>query len=149
MSAEVPGPDRRGHDPGWAATAPPAGLRILLTESDPAPRGWMRASLERAGCRVQAVPDGRGAVEAAAVGWFFDLLVADLDLPTMGGAALVGAVRLVRPWLPVVAFTARPASEWAAVLHDGCEAPVVLLRKPASAADLLGAVASAWAGRHR
>ena len=73
MSAEVPGPDRRGHDPGWATTAPPAGLRILLTESDPASRGWMRASLERAGCGVQAVPDGRGTVEAAAVGWFFDL----------------------------------------------------------------------------
>ena len=109
----------------------------------------MRASLERAGCGVQAVPDGRGTVEAAAVGWFFDLLVADLNLPTMGGVALVGAVRLVRPWLPVVVSTARPAGEWAAVLHDRCEAPVVLLRKPAAAADLLGAVASAWAGRHR
>ena len=109
----------------------------------------MQASLERAGCRVQAVPDGRGAAEAAAVGWFFDLLVADLDLPTMGGAALVGAVRLVRPWLPVVVVTAHPAEEWAAALHDRHEAPLVLLRKPASAADLLGALVSVWAGRYR
>ena len=109
----------------------------------------MRAGLEGTGCVVQAVPDGREAVEAAAVGWFFDLLVADLDLPTMGGVALVGAVRLVRPWLPLVVITARPAGVWAPALHDRCEAPVVLLRKPASTADLLGAVASAWAGRHR
>jgi CheY-like chemotaxis protein len=139
----------RGHGSGWATTAPLAGLRILLTDRGPASRMWMRASLEGAGCTVQAVPDGRGAVEAAAEGWFFDLLVADLDLPTMGGVALVGAVRLVRPWLPVVVITALPAGEWTAALHDRCEAPVVLLRKPASAADLLGAVASAWAGRHR
>ena len=129
--------------------APQAGLRILLTESDPASRGWMRASLEGAGCAVRAVPDAREAVEAVAAGWFFDLLVADLDLPTMGGVALVGALRLMRPWLPVVVVTALPAEEWAAALHDRHEAPLVLLRKPAAAADLLGAVASAWAGRHR
>ena len=121
----------------------------MLTESDPASRGWMRASLERAGCRVQAVPDGRGAVEAAAVGWFFDLLVADLDLPTMGGVALVGALRLMRPWLPVVVTTALPGDEWVVALPDRYGVPLVLLREPASAADLLGAVASAWAWRHR
>src|SRR5215207_6469588 len=119
----MPSAYRSGHGSGWATTAPPTGLRILLTDSRPALRGWMRASLEGAGCMVEVVPDGRGAVEAVAEGWFFDLLVADLDLPTMGGVALVGAVRLTRPWLPVVVTTARPAGEWAAALHDRCEAP--------------------------
>src|SRR3712207_1576933 len=141
----MPPASRCGHAPGRMTSARLSGLRVLIVDGGPASRGWMRASLEGAGCMVQGVPGGRGALGAIAVeGWFFDLLVADLDPPTMGSAGLVGALRLMRPRLPVVVTTALPGDAWAAALHDGCEAPVVLLRKPASAADLLGAAASAW-----
>ncbi len=91
-----------------------AGMRVLLAEDDETNRRLTVLILERLGCRVTAVGDGKTAVEALQRD-AFDVVLMDIQMPVMDGA---DATRRMRELLasgaisrlpPVVAMTAYTA----------------------------------------
>jgi CheY-like chemotaxis protein len=137
---------------GAVTNTVPVWLRILLADCGAASRCRAQASLERINCTVRTAATSDEALGIALGGWFFDLLVTDLDVPKTGGVTLIRALRLRRPWLPVVIITARSRDECVAVQRESQEwheGPLVFARKPTSAAELVNAVTAAWMGRHR
>ncbi len=89
------------------AEGPPStgrGETILLVEDHPALRTAGREVLERLGYRVLEAADGREALEVYAAEPV-DLVLTDVVMPGMGGAALVEALRQQNPDVKVVAIT--------------------------------------------
>lgn len=68
---------------------------ILLVDDDTGFRSTVASALERAGIRVEEVPDGMGALEYLGNhhAGFPDLIVSDLNMPLMDGGALCRQVR--------------------------------------------------------
>ncbi|MFZ5591324.1 MAG: ATP-binding protein, partial [Bacillota bacterium] len=86
-----------------------AGRRVLLAEDNPVNRRLLVAMLEKMGCRVSAVSDGRQAVQLAA-GQEFDVILLDVQMPVLDG---LSAARLIREHeaktgrrIPILAITA-------------------------------------------
>lgn len=78
--------------------------RILLAEDDTTMRTFLAKALERAGHDLFAVGDGLEAL-AAARAVQFDLLVADVVMPSLDGFQLAARARLVHPDLQVMFIT--------------------------------------------
>ena len=78
--------------------------RILLTEDDTTMRVFLAKALERAGHEVFAVGDGLEAL-AAAKTVQFDLLVADVVMPSLDGFQLAARARSAHPDLKVMFIT--------------------------------------------
>ncbi|MDX2270021.1 MAG: ATP-binding protein [Bryobacter sp.] len=88
-------------------------LRILLAEDNRVNQRVARHMLEGLGHRVEAVQNGREAVEQALRGEF-DLVLMDVQMPELDGLAATGEIR--RHWnkpycLPIVALTAHAMAE--------------------------------------
>ena len=62
---------------------------------------YVERVLERAGHATAAAAHGAAALEIAATGGPFDVLVTDLNMPEMGGEELARQLRLRQPHLPV------------------------------------------------
>jgi signal transduction histidine kinase/DNA-binding response OmpR family regulator len=120
-------------------------LRILLAEDIDAIRQVIGAVLRQLGHDVIEVGGGLAASELLGKGGF-DLAIIDLVMPDLGGLELLGRVRsLPRPLaaLPVIVLT---ASSDTAVLAQARRAGAnVVLRKPVSARELRGTLASMFA----
>jgi CheY-like chemotaxis protein len=114
--------------------------RILIAEDETSVREFVDTVLRRAGYVTTRVMDGQEALELVTqCKGHFDLLLTDLVMPRMGGAALARELRRVDPQLKVLYFTGyrdRLFNEKA--MLDGDEA---CLDKPATAGALLNAVA--------
>jgi signal transduction histidine kinase len=127
--------------PSSSARLDGRGRTVLLVEDEPAVRSVASRVLRRAGFRVLEAEDGEEALRHLARADAVDLLLTDLVMPAMGGAALAATVRQDRPALPVI-FTSGYADdhpELAAGLPEGgCFLP-----KPYSPADLLACVTAA------
>lgn len=80
------------------------GETILLVEDHSALRAAGRKVLEQLGYRVLEAADGREALEVYAAEQV-DLVLTDVVMPGMGGAALVEALRQQNPDVKVIAFT--------------------------------------------
>ncbi len=83
------------------------GLRVLLAEDNLVNQRLASAMLERLGCRVQIVGNGREAVAAVGVREF-DLVLMDCQMPEMDGWEATRQIRSAgraRP-VPIVALTA-------------------------------------------
>lgn len=78
--------------------------RILLAEDDTTMRVFLAKALERAGHDVFAVGDGLEAL-AAAKAVQFDLLVADVVMPSLDGFQLAARARASHPELKVMFIT--------------------------------------------
>ncbi|MEE8283606.1 MAG: response regulator, partial [Alphaproteobacteria bacterium] len=78
--------------------------RILLAEDDTTMRIFLAKALERAGHEVFAVGDGLEAL-AAAKAVQFDLLVADVVMPSLDGFQLATRARASHPELQVMFIT--------------------------------------------
>ena len=78
--------------------------RILLAEDDHTMRTFLARALERAGHEVFAVADGMEALEAVRAGPF-DLLVADIVMPSMDGFQLAERAEAAVPGLKVMFIT--------------------------------------------
>jgi two-component system, cell cycle sensor histidine kinase and response regulator CckA len=95
-----------------ASAIPPAAARgrILVVEDDEDAALFMKHVLEKRGrFDVTHTPDPAAALAlATAEPW--DLVITDLDLPSMSGRELTGALRRVDPSLPVVLVTACEAA---------------------------------------
>ena len=85
-------------------------MHILIVEDDGAWLTVVQAMLERAGHRVSAFPDYRGALELIEGDAAIDLLLTDIQLPagTPHGLALARMAKLRRRRLPVLFMTGDP-----------------------------------------
>ena len=83
--------------------------RVLVVEDDPTISEVVVRYLEREGLDVEAVADGRDALDAAAKSWP-DLVVLDLMLPGMDGLEVCRRLRAHAP-VPVIMLTARGDEE--------------------------------------
>jgi CheY-like chemotaxis protein/LmbE family N-acetylglucosaminyl deacetylase len=111
--------------------------RVIVVEDDPDVALYSKTVLERGGCVVMTLGDGR---EAAAFVQDFepDVLVTDIELPGMSGLDLIAQVRDVRDTLPIIVMTAHASVDYAitALRNQADE----FLTKPVTAAALLGHV---------
>lgn len=84
--------------------APP---HILVVDDDGASRAIARGLLEKEGYRVSEAADGSEGLVMLARGEAFNLMVLDLDMPTLGGRETLRAVRgaVSTAGLPVVVLT--------------------------------------------
>ncbi len=118
----------------------PERLRILLAEDDALVGLAAEDVLREAGHEVTLARDGAAALALARRGDPFDVLVTDLSMPRLDGAALVRRLRAERPSLPVVAVTgyALSGDDHEALGQGG--GPSVVLHKPWSPEAMAGAV---------
>ncbi len=122
---------------GDAASAPSAGLNILLAEDEPLIRRVVAALLTWQGHRVVEASDGLDAARFAAAETF-DLLILDLSMPRMGGLDLLRLLDRTGGAPPCIVLTASSDDGNAqAALALGAGA---VLRKPVSAAELAEAI---------
>jgi len=107
-------------------------LRAVVVEDESGIRRAVRAVLERAGHCVAAFEDGEAALEHLRAGAAAGLLVTDLTLPGMDGAALARDARALRPGLPVLLMSGYGLEAAGEATH--------FLRKPFTAAELEAAI---------
>jgi signal transduction histidine kinase/DNA-binding response OmpR family regulator len=91
-----------------AAAPSCAGLNILLAEDNKVNQQFATILLRRAGCTVTTVENGREALEAVRKG-HFDLVLMDVQMPEMDGAAATRAIRALpgpAAKVPIIAMTA-------------------------------------------
>ncbi|MET0293594.1 MAG: ATP-binding protein, partial [Phenylobacterium sp.] len=141
---EVPAPDVAQAPAAPGASAGPMllnDLRLLVVDDHPANRELARLVLESAGAEVRLEADGAGGLKAAAA-LPYDLILMDLQMPGMNGAAAVARLR-AQPGpnqnVPVLAFT---AADPTTVLPPGFDG---MVSKPLDRTRLLAAVGAAVA----
>jgi len=76
---------------------PPAGLRILLVDDHPDTCAALEKLLKLRGHSVAAANSMREAMEVAAAGGSFDLLISDVGLPDGNGMDLIRYLHTQRP----------------------------------------------------
>ena len=137
------------NDPGGKG-APKLGLlSVLVVEDSAFIRNVLTATLRTIG--VGAVHAEAGGAEAirfleerraalppgtAPV----DVIITDLVMPRLGGEAMIRQLRLDWPDLPIVVLSASPPEDGIPGLQDGEGGPLVILRKPVLAGELLTAM---------
>jgi CheY-like chemotaxis protein len=80
-------------------------VAILLVDDEPAIREVQRRTLEAEGYVVTEAGSGLEGIAALAQSAQVDLLLADLDMPGLGGDEMVRQIRTMRPDLPVLYVT--------------------------------------------
>jgi CheY-like chemotaxis protein/nitrogen-specific signal transduction histidine kinase len=81
------------------------GIRILLAEDNPVNMAIAKRFLQKWGVELTEAVNGKLAVEAFRDG-SFDLLLLDLEMPEMDGAAALKEIKKINPEIPILAFTA-------------------------------------------
>jgi two-component system cell cycle sensor histidine kinase/response regulator CckA len=79
---------------------------VLVVDDEEPIRQMERRILEKSGYRVIDAPGGVEAVAVLKDGKALDLLIADLDMPELGGEEMVRQIRAARPDLKVLYVTA-------------------------------------------
>lgn len=103
LRAREPAAPPAGDTP--AAPAPPKPA-VLVVDDSAVVRAKLRRLLEGAGCQVELACDGQQALDVLARERC-DVLLTDLEMPTMDGFALIAAVQgaLETEQLPIIAIT--------------------------------------------
>jgi CheY-like chemotaxis protein len=137
-------PDEEAGSPSATLAEPDSGEtalvglhpRVLLVDDEPVVREVLAAGLAEEGCEVSEAVDGPAALAMLESGLAVDLLVSDLAMPGMDGAAVIREARRRRPHLPAILLTGFAGD--ASALEAGAldEGPFALLRKPVSAPRL-------------
>jgi two-component system, sensor histidine kinase and response regulator len=116
--------------------ASPCGGRVLVVEDNPVNQKVAQKFLERFGCTVRVVGDGKEAVEITARERF-DLILMDMQMPVMDGIEATRAIRVAESSgsrTPIVALTANVlAGQYQSCLDAGMDD---VLAKPLEAARL-------------
>jgi CheY-like chemotaxis protein len=119
---------------------PPHAPTVLVVDDEAPIRTIARRALEQAGYEVLEASNGRAAIHLVAQAPAIDLLIADLNMPGLGGNEMVRRIRATRPDLKVLyvsgfigrVMDARPLWEGEAFLNkpftnDGLREAVSLL----------------------
>jgi DNA-binding response OmpR family regulator len=85
-------------------------MRILVAEDDTALAKFVRQGLEAEHYVVDVFVDGEQA-RAAANDVNYDMVILDLNLPTLDGVSVLRQLRLKKPTLPVLVLTQRTRVE--------------------------------------
>ena len=85
-------------------------MRVLIAEDDEALAKFVRQGLEGENYSVDVFADGEQA-RSAATEREYDLVILDLNLPTMDGVSVLRYLRLKKPSLPVLVLTQRTRVE--------------------------------------
>jgi len=148
VTIELPGcslppeADAEPADPGEAGRATDS--RLLVCDDDDAVRGFVARTLEEAGYAVEAVADGRTAIEAIRNGGH-DMLVVDFAMQGMNGAEVARQVRGFEPAPAVLMITGYADTLMLDKMGEG----VPILRKPFDGPALLAAVRRSLDSRER
>ena len=111
------------------------GAAVLLVEADDGVRQFAADVLTTAGCAVMAVTSATDALAAAAVdSQAIDLLITEVAMPGMSGAALADRLAAVRPGLRVLFISGY--SDGDRVSRAGLGPGREILEKPFTPADL-------------
>jgi CheY-like chemotaxis protein len=114
------------------------GTRILLAEDNPVNMAVAKRFLKKWGVEVTEAVNGKMAVEEFRKGEF-DLVLLDLEMPEMDGAAALLAIRKINPEIPILAFTAAAYDNMLAdLLQKGF---IDFIPKPFRPEDLHGKIA--------
>ena len=81
------------------------GVQVLVAEDNPVNLSVAKRFLQKWGITVTEATNGREAVEKYKPG-YFDVLLLDLEMPEMDGAAALNEIRKIDPNVPIIAFTA-------------------------------------------
>jgi CheY-like chemotaxis protein len=127
---------------------PSSGGTVLLVDDEPAVRLLLSHILQQAGLQVLAVPSGPEALERFAVApGAIGLVLLDLNMPGQGGAAVLAALRELRPDVPIVLMSgdapAEVADRFAGERIAGC------LGKPFRSEEMLSLVRAILTGGTR
>lgn len=125
--------------------SPPAarGATVLVVDDEPAVRAVTVRTLERGGYRVLEAHDGLGALAVVEREGPPSLVLTDLTMPGLGGAALALQLRERWPALPILLMSGYSAEELSR--QGGIAAGAELIQKPFSAAELTARVSAALA----
>jgi CheY-like chemotaxis protein/anti-sigma regulatory factor (Ser/Thr protein kinase) len=118
--------------------------RILVCDDDDAVRAFVARTLEDAGYAVEAVADGRTAVEGVR-NWPPDLLVVDFAMPMMNGAEVASKVAKLHRPPAVLMITGYVDTDAMGEVGAG----VTILRKPFDGPALLAEVRRLLDARER
>ena len=111
--------------------------RVIVVEDDADVALYAKTVLERGGCVVLTLADGREAGRFV-TDFEPDVIVTDIELPGMSGLDLIANVREVRPTIPIIVITAHASVDYAvSALRNHADE---FLTKPVTAAALLGHV---------
>ncbi|MFI4898115.1 MAG: ATP-binding protein [Phycisphaerales bacterium JB059] len=101
---------------------PLEGVRVLLVEDGPDNRVLLERFLRVAGADVEAVEDGRGAIERIGAGGAYDIVLMDMQMPNVDGYEATRRVREMGFRGPIVALTALALhGDREACLSAGCD----------------------------
>jgi PAS domain S-box-containing protein len=135
------GQGRAPADTAQAEPAPGRGEAVLLVDDEPALRELGRRVLEAGGYRVYTAASGEEALEQEArLAGELELVVLDLGMAGMGGAACLSRLRARSPGLPVLIATGYPG------MAEGLEGAAGLVAKPFRGRELLARVRQALDG---
>ena len=120
---------------------PPSGATVLLVDDDEAVRTTTGLILESMGYTVLAAAAGQEAIDCLRADQSVDILLTDVAMPIMNGPELARAVRMIRPFLPVVFVSgyADPDAVAGNPIHQR------IVRKPFRAAELAAQIEAALA----
>lgn len=111
--------------------------RVLLVEDERNIRVLVGSILRRKGYETVEAQNGLEALQLLRESGHFNLVITDLQMPELGGVALLKELRSSYPTLPVVVISAYTATDWA---KEAVGQAVVALPKPFSHAQLVSAV---------
>jgi CheY-like chemotaxis protein len=117
-------------------------ITVLVAEDERPVRMLLRVVLESAGASVIEADNGATAVRLLDLHPNVDVLLTDVNMPMLDGAALARHARAARPSLPIVACSALDLEE----ARPGMLAHVdAVVRKPFVPSELIRAIAMALA----
>lgn len=117
---------------------PHVSARVLLADDEQLVRQTLSAMLELAGCEVLPVASGRELMARLAEGPQPDIIISDLMMPGLSGAALVRTLQRLRKDCPLLLMTGFISEDALEGLAD--DDSWTLLRKPFGRAELLRAM---------
>ena len=106
-------------------------VRVLVVDDDPQVRSSIFELLEAFGFTAKVAPNGRAALKLCERACPFDIVLADVVMPEIGGVQLAEMLGDQYPSLPVILMTGRDS-----MIESVVDAGAVALFKPFTALQL-------------